>query len=196
MQKKIILLFINILFVLGAYSQGFKGGLHAGLLATQVDGDNHGGYKKMGLFAGAFTHYSFANERIKLQFELNYAQKGSRNKLAFSIKLHQVEPTVLFRWNFWDNKLFLATGLSFNILASGKRFENQELVPEGIGNKFYVFNVGGIAEIGYSFHEHWGGSFRYLYSTPIGRMAGAKNGKKVEHYLFNNCLLFRIYYQF
>ena len=195
MRKKIILLVINSLLVISVEAQGFKGGLHVGLLATQVDGDTHSGYKKAGLFAGAFTNYSFANEKIKLQFELNYAQKGSRETSAFRIKLHQVEPTALFRWNFW-NHLFLSGGLSVNVLASGKMYKYNEIVTEDIGTKFYLFNVEGIAEIGYSFHEHWGGSFRYIYSTPIGTTAKLKNGKVVQGYMFNNCMLFRLYYQF
>jgi len=100
MHKKIILLSICSLIALHIQAQGFKGGGHIGLLATQVDGDNHGGYKKAGLFAGLFTNYSFAEKKIQLQFELNYAQKGSRAMPAYRIKLHQVEPTFMFRWYF------------------------------------------------------------------------------------------------
>jgi len=196
MQKKIILLFGCCLLSLFAQAQGFKGGGHIGLLVTQVDGDGHGGYKKPGLFAGLFTNYSFANERMYLQFELNYAQKGSRAMPVYRISLHQVEPTALFRWNFWKDNLFLETGLSFNILASAKEYGIQGLIPPNMGSNFYKFNVDLVGGVGYRFHEHWGGSIRCSYSTPTGTTNKLKKGRPVEGYMWNNCLLFRLFYQF
>ena len=133
-----------------------------------------------------------------MQFELNYAQKGSSAKPIYSIRLHQVEPTVLFGWNFW-NQFQLEIGLSFNIVASAKEYVNQELVPSEVGSKFYLFNIEWIGGIGYRFHEHWGVGFRYIYSiSPIGTASRRNSGigRGVEGYMFNNCLQFRLYYQF
>jgi hypothetical protein len=198
MHKKIILLSICSLLALNAQTQGFKGGGQIGVLATQVDGDNHSGYKKAGLFAGIFTNYSFANEKIQLQFEINYAQKGSRAAPVYRMKLHQVEPTAMFRWYFWEKNLFLETGLSFNILAASKEYYYDELlVTENTKSKFYRFNVEWVGGIGYCFHEHWGGGLRFTYSSPIGttnKMNSKVGG--VKGYMCNNCLQFRVFYQF
>jgi len=195
MRKKIILLLIYSVLVLLAQAQGFKGGLHLGLLATQVDGDEHSGYKKAGLFAGVFTNYSFHEKKTQLQFELNYAQKGSSANPFHRIVLHQVEPTVLVEWNFWK-KLCLEGGLGFNIVPSAKRFANQVKVTTISGNKFYIFHLEGIAGLDYRINEHFGASFRFNYSTPIGTGSRERQRKQLEGYLYNNCLLFRAYYQF
>ena len=72
MQKKIILLFIFSLLALNAHTQGFKGGLHAGLLATQVDGDNHAGYKKVGLFAGIYILRMQTNKGVITKKVIKY----------------------------------------------------------------------------------------------------------------------------
>jgi len=197
MQRKVILLFIFSLLALNAYTQGFKGGLHAGLLATQVDGDNHAGYKKAGLFAGVFTNYSFADRKILLQFELNYAQKGSSAAPVYRMKLQQVEPTALLGWKFW-NKFLLEGGLSCSILASAKEYGNQGLYSSEDGSNFYRVHVEWIGGLGYCFQKHWIASFRFIYSTPIGTTnkwnSGIRQG--VEGYMCNNCLLFRLSYQF
>ncbi|GAB4253778.1 MAG: hypothetical protein Kow0079_09650 [Vicingaceae bacterium] len=48
-----------------------------GLAATQVEGDGYGGYNKAGIIAGGFVNHDFS-EKLSLQFEIVYIQKGSR----------------------------------------------------------------------------------------------------------------------
>jgi len=196
MYKKIILLSICTVLALSAQAQRFKGGLHGGLLATQVDGDGHGGYKKAGLFVGAFTNLPFPEKKIQFQFELNYAQKGSAANPVYRMALHQVEPTALIGWDFWK-KLHLEAGLGFNILAASKEFVSQTLIDPKLGSNFYLFHLEGIAGLGYRFNDRFGVSFRSSYSSPIGR-ANKKNNNRPSSsgYMYNNCLLFRVYYQF
>jgi len=196
MYKKIILLSISCLLSLSAQTAGFKGGLHLGLLATQVDGDMHSGFKKAGLFAGAFTNYSFIEKKIQLQFELNYAQKGSAANTVYRISLHQVEPTLLLKWNFWNNFL-LECGLSFNIVASAKEYRNQTLTDPALGgSRFYKFHLGAIAGVGYRINEHWEAAIHCSYSSPIGRANTLRKGRIINDNMFSNCLLFRVGYQF
>ena len=192
---------ILLLISLSGNAQRFKGGAHVGLLATQVDGDDWGGYKKPGLFVGVFGNLPFEEKRIKLQLEINYAQKGSRSPASASVRyriaLHQVEVPVLFGWNFWKG-LSLEVGASLNVLASAKEYVDNVLVPSNAnGNKFYLFEAGGIAGIDYLFKEHFGVSFRMNYSlSPIGKGVIARKGDKLQQYMWNNALLFRFYYQF
>lgn len=203
-MKSIKIIFcITLLFslCLSAQAQRFKGGAHIGLLATQVDGDEWGGYKKPGLFIGVFGNLPFEAKRTKLQLEINYAQKGSRNpsrsSFRYKIVSHQVEVPVLFGWNFWKG-LSLEVGASLNVLASIKEYYNNEVVlPDAGGAKFYLFEAGGIAGLEYLIKEHYGISFRMNYSiSPIGENAISRNGRKLGKYMFNNAMLFRFYYQF
>ena len=182
-------------------AQRFKGGVHIGLLATQVDGDNWSGYKKPGLFVGVFGNLPFEEKQIKLQLEINYAQKGSRNpswaSFRYRIATHQIEMPVLFGWNFWKG-MSLEVGPSFNILASAKEYlDNVAVLPDANGSKFNFFELGGVAGIDYLIKEHFGLSFRMNYSlSPIGRSVNLRSGSKLERYMWSNAMLFRFYYQF
>ncbi len=199
--KKGICVIIICILINAGYAQRFKGGAQIGLLATQVDGDEFGGYKKPGLFLGAFANVPFLEGKIKLQLEIDYAQKGSRSPSSSSyryrIVLHQIEVPVLFGWNFWKG-FILELGPSFNVIASAKEYYDNELVPpDAGGSKFYLFEVGGIAGINYLFKEHYGVSFRMNYSlSPIGKSAIQRSGRTLERYMWTNAMLFSFYYQF
>ncbi len=58
-------------------AQMFRGGMHAGLTASEVSGDDAGGPDKLGWFASVFTNRDIS-EFSRLQLELTYIQKGSR----------------------------------------------------------------------------------------------------------------------
>lgn len=56
----------------------FYGGLIFGMNATQVDGDNYAGYKKLGINAGGIMYIRMA-EHLAASVELLYSQKGARS---------------------------------------------------------------------------------------------------------------------
>lgn len=58
-------------------AQMFRGGLQAGLTASEVSGDDAGGADKLGWFASVFTNVDI-RPHTRLQLELMYIQKGSR----------------------------------------------------------------------------------------------------------------------
>jgi hypothetical protein len=200
MKKRIwIYFFIIGLMINTGYAQRFKGGIHAGLLATQVDGDDHTGYKKPGLFLGVFGNLPFPDKKIKLQMEINYAQKGSKTPSSetyrYKIALHQIEVPILFGWNFWK-EFSLEIGPSVDILASAAEYIDNEFVPVG-GSSFNLIELGGIAGLKYTIKGHFGLSFRMNYSlSPIGRSAVDRSGIQFGKHIWNNALLFRFYYQF
>ena len=78
--------FFSILFVVllcgiltkNIHAQSFGGGIIAGASTSQVAGDMLGGFNKIGLLAGAYTNLKI-KENLKLQFEIIYIEKGSRN---------------------------------------------------------------------------------------------------------------------
>jgi hypothetical protein len=200
-KRKWTAIFVILLMVSAGYAQRFKAGVHTGLLATQVDGDDLGGYKKPGLFLGVFGNLPFPDKKIKLQMEINYAQKGSKttskDTYRYRIALHQVELPFIFGWDFWK-EFSLEAGLSANVIASAKEYVDNELVPPNSGgSSFNLFEIGGIVGLNYTLKNHFGLSFRMGYSmSPIGRDAVGRDGRKLERYMWNNAMLFRLYYQF
>ena len=170
--NKVLILFLLVNTSLAGFSQKFKGGIHVGLLVTQVDGDEHSGYKKAGLFVGGFVNYPFEKVPLVLQLELNYAQKGSKNNaIQYKISTHQIEMPLLLMWNCWK-------GLHIDL-------------------GFYFCDLGGIAGLHYAIKEKFivGGRFNYSLS-PIGVNAIVRNAKKVQTYMWSNALLFYVAYQF
>ncbi len=71
---------ICLLFLLqgNAHAQMFRGGLKAGLTASEVSGDDAGGPNKLGWFAAVYTNMD-VRPFTRLQLELMYIQKGSRD---------------------------------------------------------------------------------------------------------------------
>jgi hypothetical protein len=76
-KKFAILLFCGFLS-LSIKAQNFGGGLILGLSASQVSGDNLGGFNKAGLLAGGFIDLQLS-KTLKGQMEMTFIQKGSNN---------------------------------------------------------------------------------------------------------------------
>ncbi len=205
MRKKILFLFLySFTIILNNYSQKFNGGLHLGLLATQVDGDFRGNYNKPGLFTGAFVNFPFYKETMSIQLEINYAQKGSKSQNKFNdgtldksrISLHQIEMPILYNYTFVNN-LSATAGLSFNMLVNKKvydRYGNLDKINEE-EFQFRFFELGLLLGLNYIIKKHYGLSFRYGYSlTPIGISHDIR--PRFIKGLRNNFLQFHFSYQF
>jgi hypothetical protein len=107
----IILLSIFLLFSLNIKSQNFGGGCFAGIVASQISGDDLSGFNKPGFNGGIFTNLKI-NEKLKLQLELSYIQKGSRDNAypdkgdyeSYLLRLNYVEMYLNFKFKL--NKFF------------------------------------------------------------------------------------------
>lgn len=106
-----------------AQNNTFKGGLTAGLTATQIDGDANGGFNKLGFTSGIYV-FTDLNEKSALQFEMNYIQKGSRKKATkydpfyWAIRLNYIELPFLYKYHY--KKLYYEAGLSYGRLINQK----------------------------------------------------------------------------
>ena len=78
LHKILTLLFFCGILTYNTNAQSFGGGIIAGASTSQVAGDMLGGFNKIGLLAGAYTNLKI-KETLKLQFEIVYIEKGSRN---------------------------------------------------------------------------------------------------------------------
>ena len=101
LQMKQILFLILLFSPFFGLPQRFNGGLLAGGLVSQVDGDQDGGYHKFGYLGGAFVSLKISNHS-SFQLEMEYIQKGARrnsdsltNTGAFLTRLHYFEVPLL-----------------------------------------------------------------------------------------------------
>ena len=106
LMKKIALL-ILICIPFAGLTQKFNGGVLAGGLVSQVDGDTWVGYHKFGFLAGAFVRLEIS-PRSSFQMEMEYIQKGSRHNVdsnnfsdqPYLLRLHYLEIPVLYQFSF------------------------------------------------------------------------------------------------
>ncbi len=89
-------------------AQSFRGGIQAGLTASEVSGDRSGGPNKLGWFASVFTDFP-VSEQSYWHLELMYIQKGSREFVDrdepyryrdYTFSLRYVEVPLLYKFNF------------------------------------------------------------------------------------------------
>lgn len=133
MSQKIItaiicFLLLNIFQIeKGFAQQRFKAGITIGLNTSQIDGDDTGGYNKIGL-VGGLRGIAIINDKMELALELNYSQRGSKNDntepVDIEIKLNYVEVPVMFSYKDWYNeeedyyKVQASGGLSYGRLLN------------------------------------------------------------------------------
>lgn len=104
----------------------FFGGLSAGAIFSQLDGDNFAGYHQIGLTGGAIVYAQVA-PRIAPSLELLFTQKGAvsntqKNAINvrvtdYKVKLNYVELPVML--NYFDKrKSHFGAGISYSQLIS------------------------------------------------------------------------------
>lgn len=131
MKKIIIVIFI----VFGAFvsnAQFFYGGFRAGLNGSQVSGDQLSGFDKFGLHGGLYAGVKL-NQKSRLQVEMLYVQKGSRQNAkpdkgiysSYLLRLNYIELPLIFIWR--GNSYFeIEGGLSYGSLMSNTDVEWDE----------------------------------------------------------------------
>jgi len=154
---KILILTFTLLFVCTfGFSQSFQGGVAAGLVGSQVNGDTYSGYNKPGAYAAAWVKIA-VNERSALQTELSYFQKGSRHnpnvnkgdETFYLMRLGYIEMPFLYEYKL-NEKLSLQAGPSFSFLLHS--YEEFTYLPADFG-KFRLFNLSATAGVAYKLNE-------------------------------------------
>ena len=104
-------------------AQSFSGGALVGFNATQVSGDNLGGYDKAGISGGFFVGKKL-NEKSELEMRITYSEKGSRDVpnfekgkyTAYYMRLKYIEVPVIYKYKY--KIVWLMAGLSGGYLIS------------------------------------------------------------------------------
>lgn len=119
-----------------AQAQKINGGLIGGLSASQVDGDQMGGYNQLGACAGAFLEMPLGSD-FNFEPELRFCQKGSTGYLGnfyLNAHLNYIEMPLLCNWQY--KKVKLEAGLVPAVLLNtsvGDNIETSDLKRLDVG---------------------------------------------------------------
>ena len=150
-MKQHILLIICIIFSLNkTYTQEFNGGLIAGLSTSQVSGDMLGGFNKLGFLIGGFTKRKI-NNKLNLQFEITYIEKGSKNPNINKDNIQEISLSYIeipFGISIKQkNNIDIETGILSGVIISSK--VNDYYGLRDIENDFKKYDFGIFAGINY-----------------------------------------------
>lgn len=186
-------------------AQSFRGGALLGLNASQVSGDNLGGYDKAGISGGVFVSKKL-NEKSELELRMVYAAKGSRDVpnpakgkyTAYYLKLNYIEVPVLFRYKY---KIFwFIGGISGGYLFSSSIANESGPFPEySVENRpFNNYEVCTHYGVALPFAEKWELEFKSsdtFFLLPIRKHAS--NGTYLVNFgQLNSVLTFSLKYCF
>ncbi len=119
-MKKIILISIFLSIVLIINAQKFEGGLIGGMAASQIDGDRHAGFNKIGFEFGPYVNV-FLKDWLAIQSGISYITKGSHSSSKQSYMnthLDYIQVPVLLDFYFFK-RINFTTGLTFAYLFRG-----------------------------------------------------------------------------
>ncbi|MCB0760291.1 MAG: PorT family protein [Flavobacteriales bacterium] len=167
MTLKNVLVFSLILFSLHAFSQAdFKGGLNAGLITSQVEGDTYAGFYKVGLTAGAQVEVNFS-KTFGAGLGISYVQKGSRNPPDttnlnyFKLSLHYMEVPLSAQFTF--KKFLLGFGPYAGVLMLQRQY-NSPGIAYAINPPYDRIEIGAHIGVRYQFGEKWFAHARFSQS--------------------------------
>lgn len=199
----LILIFL-IPFEALAQDTRFKGGILLGINASQIDGDEFGGFDKAGLNVGA-RFSGVVTPRMELSMDLLYSQRGSQARLTLDNRipqskysLHYVEVPFLFHYKEWLGvtveessfyRLEVSAGISYSRLIRSRMLDNpfegrEELLNQ---NDFsWILGFGYYLNPDNSFHFRYNQSVNFLFNDQQALNTRPLRGYYLSlHYLYN-----------
>jgi len=162
----VLLLFISFLPV---SAQHFRAGILMGINASQVDGDSHAGYNKLGFMAGPFVYYPLST-KIDAQLEIKYMGKGANKKTSeydltkYTSTLNYLEVPIILRWNT-NFKVGWEGGLGFGYLFSHSEKDEYGDIASENAIDFKPFELSWLIGARYKFAQRWIANLRFSYSV-------------------------------
>lgn len=202
-MKKILTIITVLVFPLLSFTQNFKGGLLAGMSATQVDGDTYSGYNKAGFIGGVWVSHVF-NDVFDIRSELKFIQKGSYRRFTdgsggttgfYSIRLNYAEMPFLLEYKHRDDIIPFA-GISFGYLWKAIEKNADGTYPEDELALFQKFEFAANAGVEYKLNESFSFGASFSYSIlPIRKHKG-NISYRLDRGQHNNVLQFYIRYHY
>lgn len=178
-----------------ALPQGFNGGILAGGLVSQIDGDTWQGYHKFGYLAGAFVSLKIS-PHSSFQMEMEYIQKGMKQGAdtvtntgtTYLTRLHYLEIPVLYQYTF-AQRFQAEAGLAADVLLGTYDEVNGFEVPY-LTVGYEKVNLCGIVGVSGFITNHLKATFRFNYSLMSTRSGDVEGQRKIlfEYGQYNNVL--------
>ncbi|GAB4377890.1 MAG: hypothetical protein Kow0075_07130 [Salibacteraceae bacterium] len=176
----------------------FSGLIRVGANTSQIHGDGYGGYNKVNLTGGVGVSTPFKKD-LKLQFEINYAGRGSRKRplswdpSVYRISAHYIDLPILVRFSYW--KLEFEAGICNGIYVWHNEFDGFGKVPENV--ELYRFNRYELAANAGAYARLWGNwlanvRFHYSILPATGGLVRGNNSLffvGVKHNVISLCLV-------
>jgi len=151
-----------------ALTQTFNGGILAGGLVSQIDGDTWVGYHKFGYLAGGFVSLRLS-PRSSFQLEMEYIQKGARQGAdtithtgtTYLTRLHYLEIPLLYQFTF-AKRVQAEIGPAADVLI-GYHVESDGLETD-VTVPYRTITLCGIAGISCFITDHLKAGIRFNYS--------------------------------
>lgn len=182
----------------------FRAAAILGFNATQVDGDDLAGYRKLGLNAGGAA-FILLPKNFSVNFEILYSQKGARassnqltNDVLKKIVLDYVDVPVLINYHDKDKEgndvAIFGVGVIFNSLV---RYKLEDIYGTlSPGTEIYErFGAEAAANVTFVFARKFGINLRFAYSlnniaaVPIA-ISNLKNGGQRNNMLAARAMYF------
>ena len=207
-RKSPILFLFTLMYLLqvNLFAQQFDGGILAGGVVSQVDGDNWAGFSKVGFLAGGFVNLELS-PHSSFQLEMEYIQKGSRKPANFDsgdynsylLRLHYLEIPLLYQFTFLK-RFSVEVGPAADILLGYSEQGDGQEVPNRY--PFRRVTLAGIVGASGYITRHLKATFRFNYSLLSLRQPSPENrGTPWRKILFevgqyNNVMSLSVAYQF
>lgn len=209
MKKTILLLAAAALLSLFSQktkAQSFDGGIMAGVVTSQINGDGYSGFHQIGWTAGIFSRIP-SNGPSSWQMELKYSLFGAHSDVKevevglnpMDIRLHYIELPLMFRYNLSRfsisgmplDFLTLELGISGDFLVRGTQSANHE---NHFDNPSWLFfSVTGNVGVQFNINDRLGINIRSMYSLTPCRLHPEVPVFSFRHY-YNSALQATVVY--
>lgn len=184
-------------------AQTFNGGILAGGLVSQIDGDTWVGYHKFGYLAGGFVSLQLS-PHSSFQLEMEYIQKGSKQNAdsvtntgtTYLTRLHYLEIPLLYQFTF-ARRVQAEIGPAADVLLGSYDEVNGQEAPS-ITVPYRTVTLCGIAGISCFITDHLKAGLRFNYSLISTRTGYVYGARKIlfETGQYNNVLSLSLLWYF
>jgi hypothetical protein len=197
--------FLVILFLLisiSLHAQKFKAGVLIGISATQISGDDLGGFDKAGLVAGGMVSTSIS-EKFDMAMEITFFQKGSKKNSkpekgdynSYNLRLNYIEVPVLFQW-MYSKRFTFEAGPTFGALLSSKEENELGEIPWDPPRPFDNFELGITGGMRVHFAQNFSSIFRLSSSVLPVRPHQSGASYRANYGQYNASLVLGLQYTF